>query len=242
MNNNKRKGLIAIAVVCLLIVLTGIGITITSFILQEDPGTDIDTTSMLLYLGIGLTTVGLIFALVCILVVVNGDGKSKKKVPSAERLPDVEANLDGSTVYKGETIEYVPNIETYEFVNMGKRQSVDEKFDQIGKMGKTQFVIYVAKLFSLKNYEVQLTPVIDNHEIDMLVKKDGVTKGVSCLLANKVLCQSDIESISEGLKFYQSDGVTIITNMYFDRTALNYAKENKITLVDRNILAEEFMN
>ena len=45
-------------------------------------------------------------------------------------------------------------METYEFVTVGRRQSVEDKFDQIGKMSKTQFVVYVLKLLSLKGFTV----------------------------------------------------------------------------------------
>lgn len=202
---------------------------------------------IMMYCGIAFVAIGLITLLVGVIVGLRRRaGGSKPTKTSAlktapEQVADVEFSLDGSTTYNGQTA-YVSQTDTYEFVTVGRRQSADEKFDQIAKMGKTQFVIYVAKLFSLKGYEVQLTPVIENNNVDMIVKRDGVTRAVGCLIASKVMCKEDIVPVYEGKSFYNADGVMAVTNMYFDRTALNYAKERKMSLVDRNILVEQFMN
>ena len=108
-------------------------------------------------------------------------------------------------------------------------------------MDKTQFVIYVARLFGYKGYQVKFTPVLDNYGVDLLVEKMGVTLAVGCYLANKVLCERDIASVVEGSKYYHVGGAIAVTNMYFDRSALEFAKKEKMSLVDRNILAEDFM-
>ena len=166
-----------------------------------------------------------------------------------EAIPDAVAHLDnnassaGSNVtYVGTNVTYIPSMEAYEFINMGRYQTVDEKFDQIGKMDHTQFVIYIARLFARKGYQVKLTPVVDNYEIDIIVEKMGVTIAVGCLLTNKVLCKEDIVCVRKGQDHYNVNNCMALTNMYFDRTALEYARQERMSLVDRNILAEDFMN
>ena len=139
-------------------------------------------------------------------------------------------------------VTYIPSKEAYESINMGQYQNVEEKFDQISKMDRTQFVIYVARLFSRKGYQVKLTPVMDNHDIDMLVEKMGVTIAVGCLLSSRILCKEDIVCVKNGRSYYGVNNSMALTNMYFDRTALDYAKAEHMSLVDRNILAEDFMN
>ena len=168
----------------------------------------------MLYGGAGFGALGFLIAVASI--VSSGKQRQRKKSESrqAEHMGDVELSLDGTATYNGQTVEYIPNQETYEFVNMGKRQSIDDKFEQIGKMGKTQFVIYVAKLFSLKGYEVQLTPVADNHDIDMIIKKEGQTRAVGCLLAGKVLSAQDVKIVNEGKDFYQAAAAMSVTNMF----------------------------
>ena len=160
----------------------------------------------------------------------------------AEAIPDAVANLDNPVTYVGTNVQYIPSMEAYEFINMGRYQTLDEKFDQISKMDRTQFVIYVARLFSRKGYAVKLTPVVDNFDIDFIVEKMGVTIAVGCLLTNKVLCKEDITCVRAGKDHYKVHNCMALTNMYFDRTALEYAREEKMSLVDRNILAEDFMN
>ena len=159
-----------------------------------------------------------------------------------EAMPDAVANLDTPVTYVGGNVTYIPSMEAYEFINMGRYQTLDEKFDQISKMDHTQFVIYVARLFSRKGYQVKLTPVVDNYDIDIIVEKMGVTIAVGCLLTNKVLCKEDITCVRYGKDRYHVNNCMALTNMYFDRSALEYAREEKMSLVDRNILAEDFMN
>ena len=163
----------------------------------------------------------------------------------AEVMPDAVAHLDpivGATPLGASRVQYIPSMETYEFINMGSYQSLEDKFDQISKMDHTQFVIYVARLFSRKGYQVKLTPVIDNFNVDLIVEKMGVTIAVGCILTNKVLCKEDIEPVRQGKEHYRAQNCMALTNMYFDRTALDFAREEKMSLVDRNILAEDFMN
>ena len=159
-----------------------------------------------------------------------------------EVMPDAVAHLDNPTTFVGTNVQYIPSMEAYEFINMGSYQTLDEKFDQITKMDHTQFVIYVARLFSRKGYQVKLTPVVENYDIDLIVEKMGVTIAVGCLLTNKVLCKEDIICVRKGKDHYRVNNCMALTNMYFDRTALDYAREEKMSLVDRNILAEDFMN
>ena len=138
-------------------------------------------------------------------------------------------------------VRYIPSENVYQFVNMGDRQSIEEKFNEIQKMDKTQFVIYVARLFSRNGYQVKFTPILNNYNIDLLVEKMGVTIAVGCILSKKVLCANDIRCVVEGSRYYHVNNVMTLTNMYFDRTAIDYAKRERMSLVDRNILAEDFM-
>lgn len=141
----------------------------------------------------------------------------------------------------GAGVTYIPSQEAYDFIKTGEYQSLDEKFNEISKMDRTQFVIYIARLFSRKGYDVKFTPVTDNHDIDLLVEKMGVTIAVGCILSHKVLCKEDIVSVKNGRSYYGVNNSMALTNMYFDRTALDYAKSEHMSLVDRNILAQDFM-
>ena len=210
---------------------------------------------ILIYVGLGVLGVGIILIIVAIAIFRYYDKHPEKlqerngriityQQPAPEVMPDAVAQLDNKDTNTGigPSVQYIPSMEAYEFINMGKYQTLEEKFDQISKMDHTQFVIYVARLFSRKGYQVKLTPVVDNFDIDLIVEKMGVTIAVGCLLANKVLCKEDITCVREGKNHYHVNNCMALTNMYFDRTALEYAREEKMSLVDRNILAEDFMN
>jgi len=249
MANNKKNKALDLLLAGILCLLVGIAAIVLSLVLGAH-AEDKSVYNIIMYAGAGIAALGLITLIVGIVSIKKHGKNSKEQLKSqsqtqqqpeqnsAEKVADVKIELDGSATYN-----YTPvQTETYEFVTVGRRQSLDDKFEQIGKMGKTQFVIYIAKLFSLKGYEVQLTPVIDNNNIDMLVKHDGITRAVGCLITNKVMCEEDIKPIYEGKSFYDADGVMVVTNMYFDRTSLDFAKAHKITLVDRHILSEQYMN
>lgn len=126
-------------------------------------------------------------------------------------------------------------------IHMGERQSTEEKFAEIAKMDKTQFVVYAARLFGYRGYRVKFTPVIDNYDVDLLVEKMGVTIAVGCVLSDKVLSAQDVAPVAEGRRYYHASAVMVVTNSYFDRSALDYAKQNNLSLVDRNVLSQDFM-
>lgn len=210
--------------------------------------------TILLVVGIVL----LFLALLCLLVGLVEKNKCKKATveqPSepepvkldsgmGEPYPVAMPNMAASsyaTCVPEEKVRYIPSENVYNFIHMGDRQSVEEKFNEISKMDKTQFVIYVARLFSRKGYQVKFTPVLDNFDIDLIVEKMGVTIAVGCILTTKVLCESDIKCIKEGSVRYPVSNVMTLTNMYFDKTAVDFAKRERMSLVDRNILAEDFM-
>lgn len=156
--------------------------------------------------------------------------------------PVAQGSVEQLTASNNGPIVYVPAVEAYNFVDMGDRQTIDQKFEQIARMDRTQFVVYVARLFSRKGYSVKLTPVIDNYCIDMVVEKHGVAIAVAVVLATRLLGRDDILCVADGRKHYPVNNAMVITNLYFDNTAVQFAREQCMSLVDRNVLASEFMN
>lgn len=193
-----------------------------------------------IYGGIALTAVGLVMVIVCIALYRRAD--KKEALAKKQRMEMLEKQAEALANAQSEGVTYVPAQEAANIVTVGAYQTLEEKFDQISKMDKTQFVIYVARLFSRKGYQVKLTPVIDNHDIDLLVEKMGVTIAVGCLISSRILTKDDIVRVRDGRLYYNVNNCMALTNMYFDRTALEYAQVERISLVDRNLLADDFMN
>ena len=89
---------------------------------------------IIMYVGIGVAVLGLILLVAGIV-----SGKSRRK-QEPKQVNDTEIErVDDKVLEPVETFR----PETYEFVTVGRRQSVEDKFNEIGKMGKTQFVIYL---------------------------------------------------------------------------------------------------
>lgn len=187
---------------------------------------DSSWSTVCLWGGVALT---IIFVVVC-LVLSYKLNKATAKVDKQEEVVVVEPDR----------INYIPSQNVFDFVTMGNQQTVEEKFAQIALMDKTQFVIYVAKLFSLKGYQVRLTTVVDNRNIDMIVEKKGISIAVGCIKSDRVLSATDISAVKEGLRYYNAHSAMALTNTYFDRSALEFARSESMSLVDRTILLEDF--
>lgn len=243
MAKSKTNSALAAFLTGIAFIFVGLAALGASLMLNDDNPDTALIYNIIMYVGIGIAALGVILLIAGIVSGRRGSGKKQKStadVSTVEVVGDVELQLDGTATYNVDSASFA-QPDKYEFVNVGRRQSLEDKFEQIGKMGKTQFVIYMAKLFSLKGFEVQLTPVLDNHDVDMVVKKDGVVRAVACMISSKVLCREDIIPAYNGIPFYNADSAMVVTNMYFDRTSLEYAKSHKMTLVDRSILAEQYM-
>ena len=220
--------------------------------------------STLLYVGIGCA----VSAVVCVVISLciksqpqNKPPKSKEQpsLPSATSLQQSAQQPEGQqaqpseqqyaqqTAQQSRQPEDLPQgaqpvpRQSPMLIHMGERQSTEEKFAEIAKMDKTQFVVYAARLFGYRGYRVKFTPVIDNYDVDLLVEKMGVTIAVGCVLSDKVLSAQDVAPVAEGRRYYHASAVMVVTNSYFDRSALDYAKQNNLSLVDRNVLSQDFM-
>ncbi len=183
-----------------------------------------------LYSGIGLICAGILAMIICITVSGRSD---RRRRFDAEPIPE-QISPSNAT--------YIPAQDRPSLVTVGAYQSLEDKFAEIAKMDRTQFVIYVARLFSHKGYQVKLTPVIDNHDVDLIVEKLGAVTAVGCMIADRILTKEDVARVYEGKNYYSVNGCMALTNMYFDRSAVDFAKAQRISLVDRNILANEFMD
>lgn len=220
--------------------------------------------STLLYVGIGCA----VSAVVCVVISLCIKSQPQNKPPKSKEQPSLpSATSSQQSAQQPEGRQAQPSEQQYAqqtaqqsrqpedlpqgaqpvprqspmLIHMGERQSTEEKFAEIAKMDKTQFVVYAARLFGYRGYRVKFTPVIDNYDVDLLVEKMGVTIAVGCVLSDKVLSAQDVAPVAEGRRYYHASAVMVVTNSYFDRSALDYAKQNNLSLVDRNVLSQDFM-
>lgn len=234
--SKKRNGYAKYIVLAVLLFVVGLAAIVLPRVFSN-VFTEPLFVTILLVVGLVLIFVGLL----CLVVGLVEKSKNKKGVVAHDSADGAVAPDQAAYEVSEEKVRYVPSENVYNFIHMGDRQSVEEKFAEISKMDKTQFVIYVARLFSRKGYQVKFTPVIDNYNVDLLVEKMGVTIAVGCVLTTKVLGEGDIRCILQGSAHYPANNVMALTNTYFDKTAVDFAKRERMSLVDRNILAEDFM-
>ena len=127
-------------------------------------------------------------------------------------------------------------------MTMGVSQSIEEKFDEIYKMDHTQYVIYVAKLFANRGYSIKLTPIVDNFGIDMVVEKGDKKSTLTCFnRREKLITANDLQLVLDGFKKYDAKSAIVVTSTYFDRSAVDFARQEHLSLIDRGLLAEDFM-
>ena len=212
-----------------------------------DQNTQSAVQTIVLTLAATCTLLAFVGVIVCSAKLSKINKAEKAALPATEQVGVIpqttsQGSVEQLTASNNGPIVYVPAVEAYNFVDMGDRQTIDQKFEQIARMDRTQFVVYVARLFSRKGYSVKLTPVIDNYCIDMVVEKHGVAIAVAVVLATRLLGRDDILCVADGRKHYPVNNAMVITNLYFDNTAVQFAREQCMSLVDRNVLASEFMN
>ena len=240
--SEKKSGYGGLAILSLLLTALGVAAALIGFLTTWIPRGI--ARPIVSYAGIVLAVIGFIALLACLVKQRKfNKEQARQEAEQEQQQAALQSQADfGNGGEVQQPVRYVPSENVYQFVNMGERQSIEEKFNEIAKMDKTQFVIYVARLFSRKGYQVKFTPVINNHNVDLLVEKLDVTIAVGCILSQKVLTEGDIRCVVDGSRYYHANNVMALTNTYFDRTAVDYAKRERMSLVDRNILAEDFMS
>ncbi len=142
------------------LMLLGVFLMVAQFIFTDVINTD-SRKNAFLYGGIVAFALGLILLVACI-VQKHDEKKQTAQKPSFERMSSAPQPSSRPVGTYGDN---------YHIVHMGSRQTAEEKFNEIAKMDKTQFVIYVARLFGYKAYQVKFTPVLDNYGMDLLGKK-----------------------------------------------------------------------
>lgn len=175
-------------------------------------------------------------ALVVFLVAFVGYKLNKSKQPKVEKLADVSFKSvqteGGKAVFVAEQSAGTQPVST--------KQTDEQKMEQISKMDKTQFVVFVAGLFSKKGYQVKLTPVVANNNVDVLLTHLGATIAVGVVHSQTVLSAEQIQPVLLGAPSYNASEVIVVTNNYFDRSAVDFAKRKGVSLVDRTLLLTEF--
>lgn len=230
--NSTDLALLAVASALLVVLGTAF---VTIYLIMPSEAVDPSIKKIAIIVGAAFAVIGILLLLFsCVKI-------SKKR--RAKRNADEAFRRIQNEVYRQKQEEQraaASALQVDEVVIAGK-QPIGEKFAEIAKMDKSQFVFYIARLFALKGYGIRFTAVVDNFGIDLLLNRGEKIYGVACFLSQKAIPAEDVAYLQTIDNHYRTDGIFAVTNNFFERSALEIFKKSKITVVDKNVLSDEYM-
>lgn len=106
-------------------------------------------------------------------------------------------------------------------------------------MNGREFEEFIANLFRKKGYKTTLTPSSGDYGIDVIIENDFLKIGIQTKCYSDKVSNSAVQEAFTGIKHYGLDKAMVITNNYFQPSAIRLAKENNVILWDRERLEEE---
>ena len=114
-----------------------------------------------------------------------------------------------------------------------------QPIDYIDNMTGEEFELFMTQYFAEHGFKVTHTPLSGDYGIDLILENDFVKIGVQAKCYSNKVTLSAIQEVVAGLRHYGLSSGMVVTNNYFQPSAIQLAKENNITLWDRNKLIEK---
>lgn len=112
--------------------------------------------------------------------------------------------------------------------------------ERVDRMSGEQFEIFMENYFSQKGYKVERTPLSGDYGVDLIIEHElGGKIGVQLKCYSKKVPADAIQQVSASLQHYKLSSGMVITNNYFQPSAIRLAEDNNITLWDRDKLIEK---
>ena len=113
---------------------------------------------------------------------------------------------------------------------------------QVDSMSGLEFECYVAELLKAHGFtSVKLTERYD-WGVDIIAHKDGIRWGVQTKRSSGLVRVAAVRQVVGALNMYQCERAMVITNGLFSRPAIEIAKSNRCTLIDRTHLTKLVAN
>ncbi len=129
-----------------------------------------------------------------------------------------------------------PKVITSSKPNQFSDLSAIEKIDI---MEGEEFEIFMEEYFSHKGYKVERTPLSGDYGIDLIIEHEFGKIGVQAKCYSNKVSLSAVQEVVAGLRHYGLSSGMVITNNYFQNSAIRLAADNNITLWDRDKLIEK---
>lgn len=111
--------------------------------------------------------------------------------------------------------------------------------EKIDCMSGKEFESFIATLFQKKGFKVLQTPISGDFGIDVIIENSFIKIGVQTKCYNDKVSNSAVQEAVTGIKHYNLDKAMVITNNYFQPSAIALAKDNNVILWDRDKLLQE---
>lgn len=113
--------------------------------------------------------------------------------------------------------------------------TIKSEVKEIDEMKREDFIQYIAELFKRLGYYVRPIQWDKGKGTDLLIRKGTQIICVKCGIAGESK-RSLLEQLYGSMNFYHTDKSLFITNQYMDEDERDFAKANKIKIIDRDQL------
>ena len=112
--------------------------------------------------------------------------------------------------------------------------------ERVDRMSGEEFEVFMEHYFVQKGYKVERTPLSGDYGVDLIIEHElGGKIGVQLKCYSKKVPADAVQEVFAGLQHYKLSSGMVITNSYFQPSAIRLAADNNITLWDRNKLIEK---
>ena len=151
----------------------------------------------------------------------------------------------GKTLYFSQEEELSTKCDNISFSNEEDESQEEREYatlspiERIDSMSGRQFEEFIAEFFKKKGYITSLTPESGDFGIDVIIENSFIKIGIQTKCYNDKVSNSAVQEAVTGIKHYNLDKAMVITNSYFQPSAITLAKDNNVILWDRDKLLQE---
>ena len=154
----------------------------------------------------------------------------EKALYTAQTESTENEQVDCTSLSKEEIDNIAFNSDTYEALN---------PIEKIDMMTGRQFEEFLAHYFNELGYSTTLTPQSGDYGIDIIIEARFEKIGVQVKCYQGKVTNSAVQEAVAGVRHYGLDKAMVITNNYFQPSAIELARDNGVILWDRDKLIEE---
>ncbi|OKL36345.1 restriction endonuclease [Domibacillus mangrovi] len=143
-----------------------------------------------------------------------------------------------AVITAGAILLLIPLLITYR----RKQKLLRAGIADVDQMDGLQFEAYLQQLFKALGYTVTLTPPSGDYGADLILKKQGETIAVQAKRYKSNVGIKAVQEVKAAEMHYNASASWVVTNSYFTDAAVNLAKSNRVTLVNRDELIRLILN